>query len=919
MAVVLKLQDNIGGTIDFTLNTGVFQFLRDGLDIGFPEVIRIMGGDALQREGNRLVERKYGSREIKIRFKMIAADHDTLVTNIRTLDRMLDRARKIAKDVVGDRVELHYKLDNATDEVVFDVIDGEFRTPDFASPTLRRNADLLDCELTLICAPFARAASTYTLKNYLRNPSFEWNPGELGRDGGYYIDLGAAGTRLSQASPVGLQSTGAPPVMSGGIWVRWDAVTGEQRIITCGFATVAWRLYKNTSHQIVFDWWDTANAIRTVTSNTVVTTGVWYHIAFTIFSTIGTDAVTVMVINGDHDGGPVRTTSALAMRTASGVFAIGADPDDTDRLDARVCGAWVITGKQLLPYQLAYIYRWGQRGLIKQSSPETGFASPITPEYWGFSAADFGGCWYFDENTTPVLDSAANRDLTIVGSPTITKNMRKPGYWTLGSTFSSSTISGLVSSSAKAIGGNFGVLFNEAGAANLYIEQVITTPANQSTHTLVLWLKSIGSNKQIKVEYGQSGGVTQTDTITLSAAGVYQFVKEIVATSPALIRILWDSGAAQNVTVLGAAMYDSRPFGEIPTWTDSTSNPKPWVGCKDIRSYPDASRVPWLDIASIPGDAPAGVRVYVKNPDAGAKAPIKVGCANGRDVWRQQLAWRAALFVPDYTNGSFYTSAAPNQIDHQAGTTLLDRAFLSLARLFPFPSKQYGSFKAYLGISSGLNVATFLRSKTLQVTMPLTNDPQKNPNATSIPTTHLVDGGILSWPPEVGLADFRNDKMTSHPRDKVDSYTPKLVISTIADAAISSLDFRFMYLLPIDGGFFSLVFRNQGAEGIKQNELLVIDTIEQNASAVGYLAKEVTIANESSGTPDLGELGIFRMPSGADLSLFGTGFSFDPGTQNYLMFTQAASEGSFLSIFGAYTETALLDVAVEIEPRYLYV
>ena len=105
MADILKLSDGVT-SVDFILSSSDYKLAADGLSLPIPDATRVMGGDALLREGERLIERQYGNREIGIIFHISASDHDSLLEDIRVINRLLDTAKETAREGFGAKVTL---------------------------------------------------------------------------------------------------------------------------------------------------------------------------------------------------------------------------------------------------------------------------------------------------------------------------------------------------------------------------------------------------------------------------------------------------------------------------------------------------------------------------------------------------------------------------------------------------------------------------------------------------------------------------------------------------------------------------------------------------------------------------------------------------------------------------------------------
>ena len=142
-----------------------------------------------------------------------------------------------------------------------------------------------------------------------------------------------------------------------------------------------------------------------------------------------------------------------------------------------------------------------------------------------------------------------------------------------------------------------------------------------------------------------------------------------------------------------------------------------------------------------------------------------------------------------------------------------------------------------------------------------------------------------------------------------------LVISNISDEVIAAPNvvYHHIFLLPIEGGYFTLAPAGSGVEdALQQDEILVVDTIDQYALGPGYIAKNLKTPADSIGTRRM----LLATP---DVSLYGTGFKIEPNQPGLFMFLFAdhTTTGSDKP-FGSFVSTKKMKVDFEIMPRFLY-
>ncbi|KKN68679.1 hypothetical protein LCGC14_0448700 [marine sediment metagenome] len=915
MADILQFTDGVT-TIDFISGSSDYVLLDKGLDIALPEVNRVVSELSPLVEGQRLSERQYGLREITIIFKITAVDHDALVSDLRAIQKLIDKAKEQSKAGFGNKVELQYKFENATDTVTFDVMDGEFKPGQFASVVVKREPSLLmDCELTLLCEPFARGTPVI-MRNFLVNPSFDWNPGEAGRDFGLEIDLNGSTQRLHRTSPTGLFPTAAEGIMSAGIWVNPDVTpTLFDTMMVCGDTTESWQLRFEDNNSVALRQINSVGSITTLTSDDdVVPNDTWSFVWFSVFMYRGAQWI-VLGVNDSVVAGSKRT-SDFTFKTAVGDFVVGAsDAAGGNDFDGKVGGIFVIAGgRPILPYQIIYMYHYGLQGLID----DTGI---MDVKYWGLEAADFGAVWIQESGAGDILDVSGNsRDLTVIGSPTRSPFVFKPSGWTQGSSFASSSDSGLESESTPKYG-LFSCRFKETGGgdANMYIEQDLTISPSVDGMTILFWARQNLASGAIEIEREVNGGGATTKELAGLTTDwqLYKWTTSIVTITAFRLRLKWTQGGFGNVDMDGIQVLPGLPFGSQDPGGDIPVEliTRPFIGSHQIVVKPNSTKVNFVALQDFPGDVPATCRVSFKNTSSGKQlAPIRLGARFGVEPWKQQMIWNASSFIIDPDDGAY--PAADEQIRSDAAVTLKRRFHAVLSSLFPFPSDQYGSHRLYIGAESNLDLISMCQLRFGGITgstVPLISAPQKG-TVTQSDVFHLVDGGILTWPPETALQRFRDGDVTSASRLSGDAeLTPGLEIVNIADAAISNLLYNILIALPIDHGSAILQPSNSlPAFGLQENEILTIDTMDEEAISSIYFSREV-VTPDSAFTKTLTEL------ASPDVAAMGLGFRIQPESPGMIAAVFSEWGAANDDPFGKFVETHTAELWLEYTPRFLYV
>ena len=916
--LILKSEDTFNtDVVDFiTAGTG-YVLLSKGIEIPVPKT----KSSVLENpgfSGERIFNKHYSNREIEIEFDIRVANHDTLLDRVRAIQRLIDKAIENSQSSRGERIYLEYKFDDAATPVYFMVLDGFLSLGNLADITAHRDHNLRNNKLTLICEPFARGSLTpIKLRNLLINPGFEWNPTESGRDSGKYIVIDANTKYLSHATAGNFKPTFSPYVLSVGWWVKRGASggTGDDVIAICGHTTPSWKLWIDASDLPRFSWWNATGVEKTITGTGAIALGSNpVFIGVCMYSTDGTDVVSVLIVNGLVVG-IHRDASPTAMRTPVGEFRVG-QLDSTNWFEGNIYNGFVAVNINILPFQIVDIYLYGLDHLTGNGL--------YTENYWALSSTYLKGLWMNEQSSGALTDESGNgNDLTVTGTPTRTANIRKPKGWTLGSDFSSSLTSGLSGGEDISRTGAFALLFNEsAGAANMSVSQIANVPAGTIELTLVIWLYKIdGTNSQIEITWEGS-----TNTITPTVVGWHQYyiTKSSGIGSTSTVTIKHTAGAVTKILVDCVALYTGFPFGVQATWLEKTQPYLPYVGSCKMRSTFDISgsfsnyKVPVLDIFDIPGDVDATCRVILESQSQ-TLGPIRIGFTGAvSNPWAYRWQWRLNTFLPIWANDTdIVTGVSDPSVRSRAETTLIDRIAIPLGRLFPIPHRQAGSFKALIGAQAEQDMISLLRLQSQVTKFPITVDPLKNLNVASS-NVMCLDAGLVTWPPDVSISAYRNKLINAVARNVLTvEYTPKLLVSNIADTEIAAPDvsYEWLLLLPTDGGFaITQPVTTQLENYLRPGEQLVIDTVDEEATSFGYIAKPATFGVTNYKT-------FTNFAGGADVSIFTTGFYLPVGITGKSMFVINYARYNVAMVpFGnfVYTDNNE-DMWIEYVPRYLYI
>ena len=93
------------GTAVVDLAGGVhYRVLPNGVLHGPPTARRVFGGGA-SADGERLIEERFGNREVVVRLQIVGASKDDLIAAVRKVQDLLDRARERETTGFGSPVQ----------------------------------------------------------------------------------------------------------------------------------------------------------------------------------------------------------------------------------------------------------------------------------------------------------------------------------------------------------------------------------------------------------------------------------------------------------------------------------------------------------------------------------------------------------------------------------------------------------------------------------------------------------------------------------------------------------------------------------------------------------------------------------------------------------------------------------------------
>lgn len=196
MAYKVELSD---GTAAVDLAGGAhYRVLPNGVSHGPPPARRVFGGGATSG-GERLIEERFGNRQVVVRLQIVGASKDDLIAAVRQVQELLERARERETSGFGSPVKLTLRWDGATNDFVLRVLSGRLVYPEtlWSRTFLGLNTRIEDARLELVCAPFAESAAVQLGAATLTNDPAASSPN--------YVD--AVGVRGDVGAPAAVKLT----------------------------------------------------------------------------------------------------------------------------------------------------------------------------------------------------------------------------------------------------------------------------------------------------------------------------------------------------------------------------------------------------------------------------------------------------------------------------------------------------------------------------------------------------------------------------------------------------------------------------------------------------------------------------------------------------------------------------------------
>ena len=254
MAWTLQLL-NSDTTVDLNDNTN---FAARGLTAPIPGRRMATGGANLYRHGSDVQERVFENRTVSVTLRIKGTSQDDLISNINSVNGLLERASEYVTSGIGSQVKLRRKWNNATNQLDFHVLDGTLNIGDELSTVHATNDVIATATLTLLCEPFAYGAEE-TIENYVADPGFEvsgtaladWTEsktatGTTARDTSVYRN-GKGSLKLTMTNSGGsgqviernqaLADVDAGEVWSFQAWVRVDALSNCKVVLGLDYNT----------------------------------------------------------------------------------------------------------------------------------------------------------------------------------------------------------------------------------------------------------------------------------------------------------------------------------------------------------------------------------------------------------------------------------------------------------------------------------------------------------------------------------------------------------------------------------------------------------------------------------------------------------------------------------------------------------
>ena len=168
MAWTLSLQND---DTTLNLNDGTNYTAMSPFNAPIPSRRFTTGGRNMSRHGSDITNRVFNNRTVSFNVLISGSSQDNLIENINAIHKLLERTAEYTTTGLGSQTILRRKWENATNQVDFNVLDGQLSIGDEFSVTHRINTKV-NATLTLQCEPFAYGAEE-TIQNYVKDAGFE--------------------------------------------------------------------------------------------------------------------------------------------------------------------------------------------------------------------------------------------------------------------------------------------------------------------------------------------------------------------------------------------------------------------------------------------------------------------------------------------------------------------------------------------------------------------------------------------------------------------------------------------------------------------------------------------------------------------------------------------------------------------------
>ncbi len=202
MAYTAQLSDSVT-TLDL-VDGASYSIMAGGVSLTPPSPRRGMTPESLLAHGSAILEEKFSNRRVTLRLQLMGTSKDNLITNVRNIQDLLEKARARQITGFGNGVTLTLQWDSASNSFILDVMDGQLHYPPslWSKTFLDLNNRIVDARLELLCKPFARRAAVSLSADTLEN---EQDSGT----GKNYTDITSINGDMDAPAQIKLAPTGA--------------------------------------------------------------------------------------------------------------------------------------------------------------------------------------------------------------------------------------------------------------------------------------------------------------------------------------------------------------------------------------------------------------------------------------------------------------------------------------------------------------------------------------------------------------------------------------------------------------------------------------------------------------------------------------------------------------------------------------